>query len=184
MLFKKQLSDDWGQLMAKAQDGDSAAYQKLLAAIQPALLAFARKQIFDAQLAEDASQEIMLAIHKQRHTFDPTQPFKPWMYAIARHKCIDTIRKIQRKSDAEVGITDEIETFLTSSSNTEDEDVKKDLETALSSLNEKQQKVIHLMKLEGYTAQEVADQMDMTVSAVKVTAHRAIKHMQKSLGSK
>jgi RNA polymerase sigma-70 factor (ECF subfamily) len=42
---------------------------------------------------EDLVQETLLAIHVRRHTYDPDQPFTPWVYAIARYKLIDYLRR-------------------------------------------------------------------------------------------
>ena len=37
--------------------------------------------------------EALIAIHTRRHTYDPSQPFTPWAYAIARYKFIDYLRR-------------------------------------------------------------------------------------------
>jgi RNA polymerase sigma-70 factor, ECF subfamily len=46
-------------------------------------------------------QEALLAIHTQRHTYDPAEPLTPWVYAIARYKLIDHLRR-NRASLADV----------------------------------------------------------------------------------
>ncbi len=38
-------------------------------------------------------QEALIVIHTQRHTYDPEQPLTPWVYAIARYKLIDHLRR-------------------------------------------------------------------------------------------
>ncbi len=43
--------------------------------------------------AEDLVQEALLAIHTRRHTYDPAEPLTPWVYAIARYKLIDHLRR-------------------------------------------------------------------------------------------
>ena len=42
-------------------------------------------------------QETLLAIHLKRHTWDPEQPLAPWVYAIARHKVVDALRRRGRR---------------------------------------------------------------------------------------
>src|SRR5262249_9199910 len=51
--------------------------------------------------AEDLVQEALLAIHVQRHTYDPDEPLTPWVHAIARYKLIDHLRRT-RTSVADV----------------------------------------------------------------------------------
>ena len=54
--------------------------------------AFSRAGAGDADV-EDAVQETLLAIHLKRHTWDAEQPLAPWVYAIARHKIVDALRR-------------------------------------------------------------------------------------------
>ena len=58
----------------------------------------------------------------------------------------------------------------------------KDIEAALADLPDKQRKVFELIKIHGYSAQEVAEQMGMSVSAVKVSAHRTMNKLKDRLG--
>ncbi len=53
---------------------------------------------------------------------------------------------------------------------------------AVAELPERQRRVVELMKLEQRTAREVAEILDMSESAVKVTAHRAYKTLRRTLG--
>jgi RNA polymerase sigma factor (sigma-70 family) len=57
----------------------------------------------------------------------------------------------------------------------------KDIEQALGSLPTQQSDVFKKVKIEGYTAKEVANEMGMSVSAVKVSAHRTMKRLKKIL---
>jgi RNA polymerase sigma-70 factor, ECF subfamily len=44
-------------------------------------------------LSEDIVQEISLAVHLKRHTWDSSAPFSPWLFAMARNKLIDQLRR-------------------------------------------------------------------------------------------
>jgi len=57
----------------------------------------------------------------------------------------------------------------------------KDVETILDAMPEKQKTIFTRMKIEGYTAQEVAKELDMSVSAVKVSAHRTLSKLKSQL---
>jgi len=43
--------------------------------------------------AEDLLQEALIAVHTYRHTYDRSQPFTPWIHAIARYKFLDYLRR-------------------------------------------------------------------------------------------
>ena len=89
---------EFSQLMRKSQDGDSASYIILLQKVQIVVKhfvenSFARLGLRNFGGQEDVIQEILMAIHHKRATYDGTQFFLPWMYAIARYKIIDYLRK-------------------------------------------------------------------------------------------
>src|SRR5271156_4582777 len=93
--------DPWSEMMRASIAGDEGAYRRLLEDIgrsvrTMARSAFARARVGDADI-EDAVQETLLAIHLKRHTWDPGQPLAPWVYAIARHKVVDAMRRRGRK---------------------------------------------------------------------------------------
>ena len=47
--------------------------------------------------SEDIVQDILLAVHLKRHTWDVNAPFAPWLFAIARNKLIDALRRRGRR---------------------------------------------------------------------------------------
>src|SRR5437764_776771 len=87
--------------MRSAISGDGAVYHRLLKAIAPVLRAAARRGLARAgqpvDQAEDIVQDILLAVHLKRHTWDANAPFAPWLFAIARNKLIDALRRRGRR---------------------------------------------------------------------------------------
>src|ERR1051325_7124335 len=87
--------------MQAAISGDSAAYHRLLKSIAPVLRALARRGLSRAgqpvDQSEDIVQDILLAVHLKRHTWDADAPFAPWLFAIARNKLIDALRRRGRR---------------------------------------------------------------------------------------
>jgi len=89
----REREDEWTGLMRSAISGDSAAYHRLLKAITPVLRAAARRGLARAgqpvDQSEDIVQDILLAVHLKRHTWDASAPFAPWLFAIARNISCD-----------------------------------------------------------------------------------------------
>ena len=85
----------WSGLMLLAQDGDTEAYQRLLREIVPYLRAMARRYLAQAPAHEheDAVQEVLLAVHGIRHTYERGRPFKPWLATIASRRLGDLDRR-------------------------------------------------------------------------------------------
>jgi RNA polymerase sigma-70 factor (ECF subfamily) len=169
------------QLMRSAQDGDAERYRQLLVRIRSMLKVYVENSFTRFGLAaqggqEDVLQEILLAIHTKRHTYDSQQYFLPWMYAIARYKLIDYIRKNKMKFQSAVPLDDELENIEDLMSL--DDSAELDLENLLKSLPEKQRHVLLLMKIEGLSIEEASQQTGFSPSDIKVTVHRAIKSLQ------
>jgi RNA polymerase sigma-70 factor (ECF subfamily) len=175
---------DWSILMARAQAGESAAYRRLLQEITPYLRALAGRRHRDTSDVEDAVQDILLTLHAIRHTYDPTRPFGPWLVAVANHRLIDRLRRQGRLRARESALLPEHETFAADQPNHHDRVLdRRDLAAAVDRLPAGQRQAIRLLKLEERSLKEAAAISGMTVAALKVATHRAIKSLRQLLGA-
>ena len=170
-------------LMRASLGGDAKAYRTLLSRLSASLRAYYKGRLArigrSATEAEDLMQEALMAIHTRRHTYDPAEALTPWVYAIARYKLIDHLRRT-RASMAEVPIEDAEEIMAqddyvgTESAN--------DLAKLMNQLPEKMRCAIQSVKLDGLSVAEAANQCGMSESAVKVNIHRGLKALVASIG--
>lgn len=162
-------------LMVRGLAGDSAAYTALLRRLAEALRAYFRRRLFrQAHEAEDLVQDVLMAIHAKRATFDPSQRLTVWVYAIAQYKLIDYLRRANRRGVA-VPIDGETELFAEAG----DGAASADVETLLGHLPEKQRQTIRLVKLEELSVREAAAKAGISESDVKVSVHRGMKKLSK-----
>lgn len=169
--------------MRGAQDGDRRAYEALLIEVARLVREFARNRLRGADYAEDIVQETLLSIHRARHTYDPGRPFGPWMYAIARHRISDFAEKQRRRSKTEVLGQAGLEEIGAQETFAEDRCSAGFLRQALAHLSNKQREVIQMLKLEDYSVAEISRRTGLSVSSVKVTAHRGYKKLRKLIVS-
>jgi RNA polymerase sigma-70 factor, ECF subfamily len=161
-------------LLVSGLAGDAAAYHAFLKELSAHLRAFLRKRL--ARLpeeVEDLVQESLLAVHIQRHTYDPGQPITAWVYALARYKLVDLLRRRSRRDLLNDPLDEDSE--LLAASDGEAADARRDLSKLLSSLPDRQRLPIIYMKLEGLSVAETARLTGMSESAVKVGVHRGLK---------
>lgn len=164
-------------LMHLAQQGNKNAYRVVLEESEKILKGFLINKLNDIGDVEDVLQEILISIHKSRHTYDKSRAYRPWLFSIAKFRLYDFFRKVYKRNEYEVPLSDDVEKN-NSEDVTEDNDEYELLSDALDKIPQKQQSIIRLMKFEGYTAKEVAKKLGMKESAVKVSAHRAYKLMK------
>ena len=169
-----------GAWMAAAQRGDHEAYRVLLEAVQPMVLGYVRKRIESETAAEDVTQDVLLTMHRVRHTYDPERPFEPWLFAIARSRLIDHLRRRRRLSTLEV-LTDTLPEVAAGGMA---EMAGGSAFEILERLPAAQREAFSMLKLEGLTTQEAAERAGVSVSALKVRAHRAYKALRKALTAK
>ncbi len=174
MSWKAQ-DEEWSSLMRAAIGGDEAAYKRLLASLSRALRGVVRRGFAGVGTArddvEDVVQDVLLAIHLKRHTWDQSKPLGPWIIAIARNKMIDDLRKRGRRG--EVAIDGLLETL--ESGGGEDAIVAHDLGKVLGGLSERNRDIVRSISIDGHSARDVAERLGMSEVAVRVSLHRSLK---------
>lgn len=165
-------------LFLQGMDGDALAYRRFLQTTATHLRAFLRRRLARwPDEVEDLVQEALLAIHNQRLSYDTAVPLTAWMYAIARYKLIDWLRRHARRDGLHDSLDDvpEGESALFSSAAEAAGEARRDLATLLAMLPDKQCDAIVHTKLDGLSTREAAGVMRMSEAAVKVSVHRGMK---------
>jgi RNA polymerase sigma-70 factor (ECF subfamily) len=175
---------DWGRLMAAGQAGDRAAYARLLRDILPYIRGVARRHHATPDRVEDVVQDVLLTIHRVRHTYDPARPFVHWLGAIAHRRSVDALRRKVRLDANETFSPIAYETFA-------DPDANKDiaarertaeLTEAMAKLSPGQRQAVELLKLKELSLAEAAAESGQSVGALKVSLHRAIGSLRRMIG--
>jgi RNA polymerase sigma factor (sigma-70 family) len=81
------------QLIALIREGHDRAFEILFNRYQPRLLAFCRRLVGSPQDAEDVLQEVFAAAHTAILADDRAINVRPWLYRIARNRCLSHLRK-------------------------------------------------------------------------------------------
>ncbi|CAN5684157.1 sigma-70 family RNA polymerase sigma factor [soil metagenome] len=161
-------------LFLRGLDGDAAAYRSFLSKLGAHLRAFLGRRLFGwPDEVEDLVQECLLAMHNQRHTYQPDQPLTAWVHAIARYKMIDLLRSKSIREALHDPIDDDLEVFAESA--TDASDARRDLGGLLATLPDRQRLPIVHVKLDGLSVAETSRLIGMSESAVKVNVHRGLK---------
>jgi len=162
------------ELLVSGMTGDSSSYQLFLKALSAHLRAYFRKRLSQRwDEVEDLVQEVLIAVHNQRHTYQSDQPLTAWVHAIARYKLIDMLRAHSRRGALNDPLDDELAVFA--ASDTDAADAKRDLGKLLNTLPDKQRLPIVHVKVEGLSVVETAKLTGMSESAVKIGVHRGLK---------
>ncbi|MFC0141399.1 sigma-70 family RNA polymerase sigma factor [Erwinia mallotivora] len=167
----------WPELMVRAQAGDGQAYNRLLTALVPVIRTLAAKKIADQTLVEDVIQDVLLSIHRVRHTWDPDYPFLPWLMAIVSARATDALRRRGRRQHWEVeeASVPEGEQPATPVRG----DASAELAGFLLQLPARQREMVEQVHLREMSQAEAAAHSNLSVSAVKSLLHRALKNLRR-----
>ena len=166
--------------MRLAQRGDQPAYAELLVRLTSLARRYVRARVRDAVWVDDAVQEILLTVHRARHTCDTSRPFAPWFYAIVSTRFIDATRREGRIARREQA-GDDLPERAPEGGVHGDLDVER-IRAAVAALPARQRDVIEGLKYHDESVRDVASRLGMSESAVKVTAHRGYKLLRRWLG--
>jgi RNA polymerase sigma factor (sigma-70 family) len=171
----------WSELMARAQAGDKVAYRRLLEDITPYLRSLAARHAMLVGEVEDVVQDVLLTVHAIRHTYDPGRPFGPWLLAIARRRIVDRLRRRGRMA-AEAPLGPEHETIAADGANLYPLlSGRRALQDAIARLPAGQRRAILLLKLRGLSLKEAALESGLSIAALKVASHRALRALRAML---
>lgn len=162
------------ELLLRGLGGDPAAYHAFLRQLAAHLRAFVRRRLTGMpDDVEDIVQETLLAVHNQRHTYDPAQPVTAWAGAIARYKMTDFLRRHGRRER----LTDPLDEAAELMHAKDDRagEARRDIAKLLDALPDRQRLPIVHVKIEGLSVLEAARLTGMSASAVKVGVHRGLK---------
>lgn len=163
-------------LWMRAQAGEEAAYRESLERIAARLRAYLRRRMqATPDDVEDLVQEILLALHLQRGTYDPALPVSAWVLAVARHKLVDLWRRRGRREALHEVLDDVDESLLVAEPDAGE--ARRDLGRLLLELPAAQRQAILLTKVEGLSVTEASRRTGVSESAIKVQVHRGLRRL-------
>lgn len=158
-----------------AQQGDPAAFERLVTPYLKGLFAFIRRRAGNE--GEDVYQETLLAAWRAIPGFSAASSLKTWLYAIAGYKCVDALRR-----KARAPLTQEADETLGDGGFEEGSLEKIDLNTALKRLDSEDQALLQLVYLEGFTLSESASVLGIPEGTVKSRLYTLRKTLKDQLG--
>jgi RNA polymerase sigma-70 factor (ECF subfamily) len=118
-----------------------------------------------------------MAVHRARHTYDPARPFRPWLFAIVRHKTIDILRK-QRQRETVADQYTRDQAVLSQAAGTPEAASTVPEDGLLERLPDPHREILVLTKIIGYSIAEASGKLGISQSAAKVRVHRAVHKLR------
>jgi RNA polymerase sigma-70 factor (ECF subfamily) len=180
-----------GALARSAARGDKRAFSRLVDLHQRAVYGLCLRLLRDGEEARDASQETFVRAFAAVGTYDPGQPFAPWLLRIARNHCLDALRRripagrrLELDADPADGAAGhEIPDAAAPSADDllDRHETATTLEAAVEALPANYREVVHLFHVEQMSYRQIAATMDVPIGTVMTWLHRARARLRLSL---
>lgn len=162
--------------------GDAASYRRFLQLLSRLLRPLVARRVPAAE-TEDVLQEILISVHKARHTHDGERPLMPWLLAIVQFRVNDHLRRLYARAEHESGGRELADVPEASTADVTSRDtLRESIDELLRDVPERDRRILTLMYVEGCSAREAGGQLGMKESAVKVAGHRALRKIREKLG--
>ena len=172
------------ELVRKSQFGDKAAFEQLVIRHQDLVFSLAYKLTGNREMANDVAQEAFIRAWKAIEKFRGDSTFSTWIYRITVNTAW-TLRKKAKKHNT-LNIDDTYEPIVIDEKKDPElvainSDLSSVLINALDKIPIEQRIIVELKNIEGRSHKEIADYLDISVTAAKVRLHRAHQKLRQIL---
>ena len=167
-------------LVARVRAGDTEAYDTLVRRHIRGAYTVARRLLGNKEDAEDLVQDAFIQALDRLDSFDATRPFAPWFYRILTNRGLNAQKSIRIRTTAE--LDDEVVGGGESPARAaERAELRDALTTAVAALPERQQTIVQLSEIDGWTSAEIAEALGMADGTVRWHLHEARKALRVAL---
>src|SRR4051794_24288253 len=168
-LLKLQGDD---HLIAMARAGNPGAFEAIVDRYQGRLLGFCRQMLGSTEDAEDVLQEVFVNAYKAMLADEREINLRPWLYRIARNRCLNYLRKPKADAQESMDMVPEVEAASTAERVHNREEFRQIL-SDVNKLPETQRAALLLREMDALSYEEIAAAMETTVPSVKSLLVRA-----------
>jgi RNA polymerase sigma-70 factor (ECF subfamily) len=176
------------QLLQNAQQGDRSSLQELCKELEKYIRGYFRQKFRNDDIVNDLAQETYIRLLGNLATVQEPMKLRSFVVKVAIHVTQDYFRQKYRRKE------ESIENSLATTSYQESdlpEEIEHagssdrilsrlDLENALSQLPEKSRQIV-LMSADGYKYEEIAAELELSVSGVKMQIKRSMEKLRATL---
>jgi len=177
------------ELMVRVKEGDGASFGVLLDKHRSPVVHFLYRMVQNHAVAEELAQEVFLRVYRSRSTYEPTAKFTTWLFRIATHLALNSLRdgkneRLQERLDDNSSdmpvrqvsdLRPSVEQSLVYQAKLDE------VRRAIAALPEKQRAAVLMHKYEEMEYAQIARVLNCSESAVKSLLFRAYETLRARL---
>lgn len=162
-------------LVKLAQGGDQDSLSVLYRRYVTEIYRYAYRQVGNREDAEDLTSQIFLQVVRSIGGYQPQGHFRAWVYGISKKVIVDWWRKYYRTPTLPLEDFLELEPVQRAGTTEANPGAEPAVQRLLAQLPERYREVLTLRFLRGYSLEETAEAMGISLANAKVLQHRAVK---------
>jgi len=173
------------QLMLRVGEGDDTSFALLLERHRGPVVHFSHRMVQNQAISEELAQEVFLRVYRSRSTYEPTAKFTTWLFRIATHVALNSIRDGKKEKgheslDVEIeGMERQVADCQPTVEQEMIQNVKLgEVRQAIEALPAKQRAAVLMHKYEGLDYAQIAAVLSCSESAVKSLLFRAYESLR------
>ena len=181
--------DPDAELMLRVKDGDGASFGKLLEKHRLPVVHFLYRMVQSHAVAEELAQEVFLRVYRSRATYEPTAKFTTWLFRIATHLALNSLRdgKHERAQERLDDVSGDLPARQVQDARPTVEQSMlyqarlQEVSSAVAGLPETQRAAVLMHKYQGMEYTQIAKVLGCSESAVKSLLFRAYEALRARL---
>jgi len=174
------------QLMLRVGEGDDTSFALLLERHRGPVVHFLYRMVQNQAVSEELAQEVFLRVYRSRSTYEPTAKFTTWLFRIATHVALNSLRDGKKEKGHEsldVETSDGMERQVADRQPTVEQEMVqnvklREVRQAIEALPAKQRAAVLMHKYEGLDYAQIAAVLSCSESAVKSLLFRAYESLR------
>jgi len=174
----------WGEpdLLRRIAGGDEDAFGRLYNEYRNKTFGYIFDMVKSQTITEDIFQDVFTKIWEQRTNLGAIDNFNAYLFTIIRNKVFDSLRRVAKEHEVILAV---MNTTPATSSITDDtlkyHELQAKLQAIVQKLPPKQREVYLLSREKGLKHEEIAEQLNITVTTVNKHITRALDVLRKNL---
>ena len=177
------------QLMLRVRDGDHSSFGMLLERHRGPVVHFLYRMVQNQAVSEELAQEVFLRVYRSRETYEPTAKFTTWLFRIATHVALNSIRDCKKEKGHESldeEMLDGTERQVADRQPTVEQEMVhevklREVRQAIEALPAKQRAAVLMHKYESLDYAQIAGVLGCSESAIKSLLFRAYETLRDRL---
>ena len=184
-MSQSQLNNDRtiidAELTDKIRTGDTAAFEKLFNYYCQMLINFARRYVWDKQIAENIVQDIFVRVWNNRTKLDSTKSIKSYLFISVKNESLKNLRHLNVEEQGIKVLVNTISTETNPDQKYDQNEFHTEVENAINELPEKCREIFCLSRFDNLKYVEIADLLDISIKTVETQMGRALKKLRERL---